>query len=262
MKKTKECISNIILVIAICVFGFSGYKLYQIQKEYKGGTSEYETLQDTVVQIDIPKVEQSDDSKKETEEIVFRIDFEKLMSINSEVVAWLRFDNPDTINYPVVQGDDNAKYLKTTFEGKRNSSGTLFVDVENAGDFSDRNTFIYGHNMKNGAMFGKLRKYKDSAFCRENPYFYIYTPDGTEHKYQVFAASVVKDTSESYMKTYADITEFQAYIDYIRSISIYKTDVEVSEDAKIVSLSTCTNVQEDERLLVHGVKVSERMADE
>lgn len=257
-KKTKgQIISNVILVIAIGVFLFSGYKLYEIFSEYNKGTTEYDNIQELVIQK-----KPIQDSEEETGEVAFTVDFEKLKEINSEVVAWIRFEEPSQISYPVVKGPDNSKYLKTTFEGNTNAAGTLFVDVDNSGDFTDRNTFVYGHNMKNGSMFGQLRKYKNKDFGKEHPYFYIYTPDGKETTYQVFAVSVVKDTSESYRKWYNTDEEFLDYIKYIRSIAGYKRDVEVGVDSKIVSLSTCTNVSDDERLLVHGVKVHEKMMTE
>ena len=246
----KKIISNIILVIAIGVFLFSGYKLYEIFSEYNKGTTEYDNIQELVIQK-----EPIQDTKEEAEEVAFTVDFAKLTEINPETVGWIRFEEPSQISYPLVKGPDNDKYLNTTFEGKRNAAGALFVDVDNSGDFTDRNTFIYGHNMKNGSMFGQLRKYKNKDFGKEHPYFYIYTPDGKETTYQVFAVSVVKDTSESYRKWYNTDEEFLDYIKYIRSIARYKTDVEVGVDSKIVSLSTCTNVNDDERLLVHGVKV-------
>lgn len=250
-EKTKgQIISNIVLVIAIGVFLFSGYKLYEIFSEYNKGETEYENIQELVIQK-----KPIEDTKEE--ETAFSVDFAKLKSLNPEVVAWIRFDEPSQISYPVVQGSDNSKYLNTTFEGKKNSAGALFVDVDNTGDFTDRNTFIYGHNMKNGSMFGQLRKYKTKDFGLEHPYFYIYTPDGKEATYQVFAVSVVKDTSESYKKWYNTDEEFLEYIKYIRSIAGYKTDVEVGVDSKIVSLSTCTNVSDDERLLVHAVRMIE-----
>ena len=252
-------VSNSILVIAIAVFLFSGYKLYEIFSEYNKGETEYENIQDIVIKKNPAEKTEGDASQKEAE---FSVDFEKLIEMNSETVAWIRFDEPSQISYPVVKGPDNDKYLRTTFEGKKNSAGTLFVDVDNLEDFTDRNTFIYGHNMKNGSMFGQLRKYKNKEFGKEHPYFYIYTPDGKEATYQVFAVSVVKDTSESYKKWYNTEEEFLDYIKYIRSIAGYKTDVEVGADSKIVSLSTCTNVSDDERLLVHGVKIHERLVEE
>ena len=240
--------SNIILVIAIVVFAVSAYKLYGIFSEYNKGDKEYQKIQDLVI-----NTEKKDDTKEEA----FSVDFEKLLEMNSDVVGWIRFDEPSEINYPVVQGRDNEEYLKRTFEANTNKLGTLFVDVNNPGDFSGRNTFIYGHNMKNGSMFAQLLKYKDDSFYKEHPYFYIYTPDGKVRTYEIFSAGVVKDTSDSYIMDYADDAAFQTYIDYIKQQSAYPTSAEVTTASKIVSLSTCTNVRDDERFLVHGVMIKE-----
>lgn len=247
-KGGSNIVSNIILVIAIVVFAVSAYKLYGIFSEYNKGDKEYQKIQDLVI-----NTEKKDDTKEET----FSVDFEKLLEINSDVVGWIRFDEPSEINYPVVQGRDNEEYLKRTFEANTNKLGTLFVDVNNPGDFSGRNTFIYGHNMKNGSMFAQLLKYKDDSFYKEHPYFYIYTPDGKVRTYEIFSAGVVKDTSDSYIMDYADDAAFQTYIDYIKQQSAYPTSAEVTTASKIVSLSTCTNVRDDERFLVHGVMIKE-----
>lgn len=247
-KGGSNIVSNIILVIAIVVFAVSAYKLYGIFSEYNKGDKEYQKIQDLVI-----NTEKKDDTKEET----FSVDFEKLLEMNSDVVGWIRFDEPSEINYPVVQGRDNEEYLKRTFEANTNKLGTLFVDVNNPGDFSGRNTFIYGHNMKNGSMFAQLLKYKDDSFYKEHPYFYIYKPDGKVRTYEIFSAGVVKDTSDSYIMDYADDAAFQTYIDYIKQQSAYPTSAEVTTASKIVSLSTCTNVRDDERFLVHGVMIKE-----
>lgn len=252
--KKRNLLSSIILVIALGIFCYAGYNLWLIFSEYQKGTSEYKSLQEiATIQT------QSSESQKEPS---FVVDFDKLVEINSDVVAWIRFEEPKKISYPVVFGVDNSKYLTTTFEGKSNSSGTLFIDMQNQKSFSDKNTFIYGHNMKNGSMFGRLREYKSAEFCKEHPYFYIYTPDGKESTYQIFAVSIVKDVSESYTKYFANDTEFENYLAYTRKSSLYQTDVETDASSTIVSLSTCTNVSPDERLLVQGVKISEKVAGE
>ncbi len=85
---------------------------------------------------------------------------------------------PSQINYPVVQGADNDLYLHKTFSANENTLGAIFVDAAASSDFTDKNTIIYGHRMKDGSMFRKLEEYKDEDFWKENPYFYIYTPDG------------------------------------------------------------------------------------
>ena len=242
--------SNMILVIALGIFAFSGYKLYEIYAEYNKGVTEYDNIQEIVIQKEEPEMPE--------EPPRFVVDFDALKSINGDTVAWIRFDEPTQISYPVVKGLDNSKYLKTTFEGNRNAAGAIFVDVDNAGDFTDRNTFIYGHNMKNGSMFAQLRKYKTKEYCDQNPYFYIYTPDGEEKVYQIFAVSIVKDTSRNYQKYYANDIDFADYISYVRQGVLYATGVEVASDDQVVSLSTCTNVRQDERLLVQGVRIKEK----
>ena len=254
-KRRARFISTVVMVIASCVFLFAGFYLFLIFSEYNKSNNEYESLEETVISIQVPNA-------ADKEETVFKVDFDKLKEINSDVLAWIRFENPEKISYPVVAGIDNDVYLTKTFEGNYNSSGTLFTDMNNSGNFKERNTFIYGHNMKNGSMFGQLRKYQEEKFCVENPYFYIYTPDGREMKYQVFATCIVKDTSDSFTKWYENDSEFMDYINYEKRMSLYSVDIEVETDDTIVTLSTCTNVRDDERLLVHGVKVSERIIED
>jgi len=261
-EKRRKLISNIILIVAIAVFLFSCYQLYTIYMEYHKGEEEYEHVIEQVITEEVETIPNEEDENKEEEKVVFKVDFDKLLSINSETVAWIRFDEPSRISYPVVQAKDNDKYLTTTFEKKKNAAGALFVDANNMGDFTDRNTFIYGHNMKNGSMFGQLRKYKSADFCKQYPYFYIYTPDGKIMQYQIFAVGIVEDTAESYMKFYSNEEEYEQYLDHIQSIARYDTGVEVTAGSQIVSLSTCTNVTETQRLLVHGVKISEEMMEE
>ena len=132
------------------------------------------------------------------------------------------------------------------------------MDMNNHSDFSDRNTMIYGHNLKlGGEMFSQLKEYEKEAFCKEYPYFYIYTPDGKVRTYTVFSAGVVKDTADNYNLSYATDEEFEEYIQLCRDTSNYDVDVEVNKDSQIVSLSTCTNVKEDERFLLQGVLTEE-----
>ena len=156
-KRRARFISTVVMVIASCVFLYAAFNLFLIFSEYNKSDSEYKALEETVISIQVPNA-------SDKEGMVFKVDFDKLKEINSDVVAWIRFENPEKISYPVVAGIDNDVYLTKTFEGNYNSSGTLFTDMNNSGDFRDRNTFIYGHNMKNGSMFGQLRKYQEEKF--------------------------------------------------------------------------------------------------
>lgn len=263
--RKRSLVSNIILVIAVGIFGFSAYKLISIYSEYHKGDKEYDSIVKEAIEIQKPakdEEEQGNGEQKPKVHSSLKVDFDKLKKVNKDIVGWIQFDEPERISYPIVKGEDNDKYLTTTYEGKKNSSGAIFMDVVNNGEFADRNTFIYGHNMKNGSMFGQLRKFKTKDYYEQNPYFYIYTPDGKEVKYQIFAVCIVEDTSRSYTRFYNSDEEYLDYLNYVKSIARYDTGVEFNAESKLVSLSTCTNVSETQRLLVHGVKISETVVGE
>lgn len=256
--KTK--LLNIIMIVAVCVFCFSGYQLFEQTKDYRSGGKEYDKVEQEAVEIVSEETQESGtkEQKKEKKKIdktLYRVDFEKLRQVNDEVVGWIRFDEPEVISYPLVQADDNDKYLTRTFEGNGNKVGALFLDRINEAKFEDENTFIYGHNMKDGSMFGRLRNYKKESFYKEYPYFYIYTPKGQVYTYQIFSVEITNDTSESFQKQFADDQEYLTYLKRIQNKALYDTGVQADASSKMVSLSTCTNVSEEERLVVHGIRV-------
>ena len=264
-RRKGSVLSSVILVIAVVVFIFSAYQLIGIYSEYHKGDKEYDNIVEDSIEMQTSQEEETEKVEEEQKPKVhasLKVDFAKLQKTNKDIVGWIQFDEPERISYPVVKGEDNDKYLTTTFEGKKNSSGAIFMDANNNGEFADRNTFIYGHNMKNGSMFGQLRKFKTKDYYEQNPYFYIYTPDGKEVKYQIFAVCIVEDTSRSYTRFYNSDEEYMDYLNYVKSIARYDTGVELNAESRIVSLSTCTNVTETQRLLVHGVKVSETVVGE
>lgn len=255
MKKKRKVIKKIVKITCSTLFLVSLYIVCTSLWEYKKGDDEYERILQTAVK-------QNPEKDKKGEESGFEVDFDALKRLNRETVAWIRFENPSKINYPVLRASDNEKYLKTTFEGKEIAAGSIFMDCGNKSDFKDYITFIYGHNMKNGSMFGKLRQYKQKQFCEDNPYFYIYTPNGKENKYQVFAVTVIEASPENYRILFSDKQDFETYLKQVQKNALYNTGVEVSGESKVVALSTCTNVTKTQRLIVYGVKIEERVVGE
>ena len=244
-RATFNIVSGAVLIAAVCVFVFSLYQLITMLVPYYSGGKEYDEIKDIAITA-------------EEDGSGFSVDFDALLEQNPDTVAWIRFDEPSIISYPVVKSADNADYLTKTFTANDNKLGAIFMDMRNSSDLSDRNTFIYGHHLNvGGEMFSELLKYKDESFCREYPNFYLYTPDGKVRTYQVFSAGVVKDTAENYNLEYSSDEEFLNYLNLCRESSNYQVDVELNAQSKIVSLSTCTNVQDDERFLVQGVLVAE-----
>lgn len=124
-------------------------------------------------------------------------------------------------------------------------------------DFSDRNSIIYGHRMKDGSMFRHLQDYEEKSFWEENPYFYIYTPDGKEITCQIYSYAVVDATSDVYLTSFADNGAYQEFLNMTKEVSAYDTGVEVTAEDTIVTLSTCTSASDDHRIIVQGVKEKE-----
>ncbi len=118
---------------------------------------------------------------------------------------------------------------KKTFSSNENTLGAIFLNVDNQKDFTDKNSVIYGHRMRDGSMFRHLQDYDTREFWKNNPYFYIYTVDGRILKYHIYSAGQVVDTSESYQTTFETDEEYQEFLNMTQSTSLYNTGVEVRQ---------------------------------
>ena len=245
-KKKGSLVLNLILILALIVFAVSAFQLFQIVKGYMDGRGEYEDIRELAI-------EEVDDGEEGTPQ--FRVNFDELLAINPDTIGWIRFSpEPSIISYPIVQGEDNDEYLHKTFSANENTLGAIFLNAGNQPDFSDRNSIIYGHRMKDGSMFRHLQDYEERAFWENNPYFYIYTPDGREITYHIYSAGQVEDTSDTYLTSFASDEEYQAFLDMTKEVSLYDTGVELTTEDTIVTLSTCTSASDEHRFVVRGVK--------
>ena len=236
-----DIISGTVLIVAVCVFVFSLYQLVMMLIPYYTGGKEYDEIQDLAVEAD-------------ADGTGFSVDFDELLAINSDTIAWIRFDEPSIINYPVVKSADNEEYLTKRFAENDNKLGAIFMDMRNNSDFSDRNTIIYGHHLNvSPDMFSRLNMYEDEEFCKEHPDFYIYTPDGKIRTYTVFAAGEISAVSENYVVDFASDEEYEAFLGKCSADSAYPVDVELNAQSQIITLSTCTNDGDANRFVVRGV---------
>ena len=271
-KKKKKGISAsdivlmLIFIVALAVAAFAGYKLYSIMMEYKAGVDEYSQISDTVVKerdADKEKIKKLKDAKTGEEvkhwESPLDIDFKELKSINPDVAGWIYMEALPDISYPIAQGDDNEFYLHHTYKKESIFAGSIFVDCKNSKDFSDQNTIVYGHNMKNGSMFQNLLSYQDKDFFDNHKDVIIYTPDAIRH-YQVFAAYLYDDRHLMQSFDFNIKSVYQAYLDSIFAIRDMSAKIDTSQnvsvDDKIITLSTCYGNQSDKRFLVQAVLVS------
>lgn len=256
-KRGSRIIGNIILAAAVIVFCISAYQLFHILYGYHEGRKEYNEVKNMAVTGKAPS-----ETAQEEGEKPFSVDFDALTDINPDTVGWIRFyPEPAQISYPLVQTTDNSTYLDKTFSSNDNTVGAIFVNAYNHPDFNDRNTIIYGHRMNDSSMFHDLAEYEKQSFWEANPYFYIYTPDGREITYHIYAAGEVTETSDSYLTDFADDQAYQDFLDYTKQASAYDTQVEVTTEDQVVTLSTCTRASDEHRMVVVGVKESEKQVD-
>ena len=258
MKKGERLLLLAGILLSIGVLIFSAWKLRGIYGEYQEGEDTYEELSAFVEEPEDTPEDATDEPEAEPSGYL-QIDFAGLQAVNPDVIAWI--DIPGlSVSYPVVQGEDNSYYLHHLFTGEYNSSGSIFADCHNQPDFTDQNTIIYGHNMKNGSMFGTLSHYQDQALWEENPYFYLYVP-GKVMEYQIFSCYAGYVGSEAYTYAFPEADDFQNFLGKIRSYAGYDTGVEVGETDRVVTLSTCVSSRRDYRYIVHG-KLKEVMDNE
>lgn len=250
-RRRSNLLSNVVLIIAVLVFLVSAFQLLKIAKGYLDGRSEYKKIRDIAI-----TTADGDDEGGGGDD--FKVDFDKLLEINPDTIGWIRFaPEPSVINYPIVQGEDNETYLHKTFSDSENTLGAIFLNADNNADFDDRNSIIYGHRMKDGSMFRHLQDYEDEKFWKENPYFYIYTPDGRKLSYHIYAAGVVVDSSSVYQTQFASDEEYEAFLEETKAAAEYDTGIEVGIQDKIVTLSTCTSASDEHRFVVWGVLETE-----
>ena len=256
--RMKKTVNTIIFVAAIVVFVVSAVKLAGIGWNYYSSDKEYKELRGYVkenTKSDMQAATDTSESAKTAESIgEFTVDFAGLKKENPDCVGWIRFPGLD-INYPIMHGKDNEYYLKHTFDGSTLTAASIFTDFSNKSDFTDDNTFIYGHNMKNKSMFGRLNDYKEENFYKENPGFYIYTPDYTYY-YTIFSCylAAVEGEADSFDISFASSETYAKYQKTVKERSTYDTGVAVDGSKKMVTLMTCNKAGYDYRFLVHAVQ--------
>lgn len=255
-----DVVRYIIMFLALGVLVYAVFSLVSIYMEYKAGEQIYEDMTQYANETQEPPEQQPvQEYIEDTEPLNPNftpavIDWAGLQAQNPDICAWIQFESDslkDSINYPIAHGTDNEYYLKHTVNFEENSAGSIFIEALNRTDFSDMNTFVYGHNMKNGSMFGLLRYYKEASYYAGNEFFWVYTPQGN-YRYKIFSCYEPHAESETYTWWSDPCDEYTEYLKKVKSYSKYDTGVNVKPTDHIVTLSTCTSRGSDYRFVVHG----------
>ncbi len=296
-KKKTNTLLNILVVVILLVMLLLVWELAKVMMGYAQSRKEYEELRDVaVIPIltldtepdretskvpeatgDAQHTQQSDttqtdaaaqgsappgeEADKSVRSCPITVDFEALWKTNKDIVGWIYVQSLD-ISYPMVQAGDNDKYLYTSVKGTYNSAGSIFVDAWNHAEFQDPHTIVYGHNMKNGSMFGSLKKLKNQQtvdqFAKDESGtlgFWIITPK-EQYFYEIFSIHTVAAVGDTYaLFSHSD----QQFVDFINKMAkgtgIKLPQREYTETDKVVTLSTCTG-NDAYRLVVQGIRAS------
>ncbi len=240
--KKNNIILVLVLVAAGIVIAVALYNIIGIKSEDIANSQDYASLQSYTTDAEGANSAAAEGSLKS-------MDFKKLKELNQDITGWITIPGT-TIDYPLVQ-KDNYYYLNKNALKNDNRGGAIFIDETNAGDFTDENTIIYGHNMNDGSMFAPLHKYESEEFLKANNQVIITTPANT-YKYKIFAAYDTSDISDTYTTAFNE-GEYAKYLEKMKSYAPYATDVAVSADKNIITLSTCIKDQDTRRYVIQAV---------
>ena len=244
--RIKKRIISVFMILCIIGIIYSLYNIY-IWKKNVDKNNEIK---------EITKKHVKEEKKNEKEEIKeYKIDFDALKKSNSDTVGYIKVNNTN-IDYVVVQTKDNNYYLNHNFNKEKNRAGWIFLDYRNKLDGSDKNTIIYGHNMKDGSMFETLSNvlqkwwYEDS-----NNYIVTFTTEEKTFMYQVFSTYDIKN-EDYYIKTkFNSDNDYEKFLKTIKSRSNHDYGIELTKDDTILTLSSCLGAGE-KRVVLHAKKVN------
>ena len=244
-------IQNILLIISITIFIFSSYKIIMYLIDANTNKKLNENLIEEAI-IPNEKKDTIEDKNNEINEMndintPFTVDFSVLQQQNKDVVGWIYLKN-SPINFPVLQSKDNDYYLRRLITGKYNRAGSIFMDYRNNKNITDKNTIIYGHNMKNDTMFGTLTKYRKQDYYNNHKIIYLFTPE-KNYEVKIFSGFTESVDSEIYNLNNMN----QDKINELIKKSDFKTQIEVNEDSKILTMSTCAYEYNGARYIVMGI---------
>ncbi|RFZ79610.1 SrtB family sortase [Lacrimispora amygdalina] len=229
-----------VLAVLLLLIAFAGYAIWDSGQVYQAAdAAQYAVYKPT-----------EEDS----------ISFGELRTLNPEVFAWLTVYGTH-IDYPVTQGRDNAKYVNTDVSGNYSLSGTIFLDYRNGGRFQDFNSILYGHHMEKNAMFGELASFAEKAFFDEHPYGNLFY-DGENHGLMFFAFFKTDAYDAATFTPHVEGEEAQReYLQSLLDKAIHTRDAGVTEDSRILLLTTCATDATNGRDILVAKITDERYSD-
>lgn len=248
MKKT---VRILLIIVLLGVFALSAYKV----GEYYYARIQSEKMQQTLIQQAVTVVTPEPTQDTLTPEAPpkaqapISVDFPALTRENPDIIGWIYWENT-CVHYPIMQAKDNDVYLHRLFDKTWSFAGTPFADYRHSGDFTDFQTTVYGHNMKNGTMFAPITQYQNQEFYEENPVMWLLTPQG-DYQVELVAGLLTDDKGVARLSTVGQ-AQAEEFLAEIQEKSTFRSQVEATPEDRYLMLSTCHYGFENARYAVVG----------
>ena len=251
--------ASILFISTIYVVFYDSNKVVNL-KEME---PEKEEVVEEVVQEKVEEEEKVEEKKPQLETNLYKIygnksineiNFNELRSVNSDVKAWIIVDGTN-INYPVVQTNNNDYYLKYNIKKKKTTNGWPFIDYRNNSSMNDDNTIFYGHNLLNKTAFGSISNLFTKNWLNNSSHKILVLTDTKMYEYEIFSV-YYSDPNSYYLQTkFSSNASKLNFFNNLKVKSKVKLTTTVSENDKIITLSTCTDDNKG-RKVVHAKLIS------
>lgn len=225
MKKFKDYLYKLIIIILLVIISISGFQLYKSLAKYYKARTQYNNTARVA------------GSTKTSGIYTGELDWDSLIAQNPDVRAWVYLDGT-IINYPIVRGSDNSFYLTHMFNKAYSGAGTFFMDANAPDNFETFNTVVYGHHMRDGSMLALIEKYYSQEFYEEHKQLELITPNAKYHL-KVIGFELVYSTSDAYNYNFSNDKEKQALLDFTAKNNVINTSDQATVKDKLVTFSTC-----------------------
>lgn len=239
--KIGNVISIIIIVICFIIFVYSLVSIIFWVRSNKQNKMIKEKIQESIV------IDETIEEKEEQ----YKIDFDTLKSQNNETIGYLKVNNTN-VDYIVTQAKNNDYYLNHNFNKEWNRSGWIFADYRNKLDGTDTNIIIYGHNTKDGSMFGSLHNtLKSDWYSNEENLDIVFADENKTNIYRIISIYTINREDAFMPVSFKSDNEYEKFIKQVKSKSIHNFDTEINTTDKLLTLSTCTG-NGSKRVIIHA----------
>lgn len=242
-KEKKKDFFPFFLIISLIIMCICAVYIYKWLNESNHNNEVMEIVKNAVIE--------ENDNNSNTEK---KINFTELKEYNSDIVGWLKVNNTE-IDYPVVKYTDNSFYLKHSLDKTYNTHGWIFTDYQVNLDGNDKNITIYGHNIKDGSMFGSLKNILEKDWYKNSENLDVsFITEDEDAIYRVFSVYQIEKETYYTNNYFKNDSEYESFIQELKSRSIVNFNTDVNIDDQILTLSTCAT-NNNYRVVLHAKKI-------